>query len=222
MLSHHEINIRKFLSHHFSLFPNNYLWHSELSSLDLKYEAEKFREIIYSANKENEIQKYIKDNRKWFIPASIYKEYNFAHHGAYLFPEMALGKKYNVDYCLIGKNSDGYHVVFTEFENPDTNFKLESINSESESVRKGLAQIRDWKRWIDSNRDYFLKANSLTDNGIDIPSHRFHYCLIVSRRDRMDKSSYNFKSQLASESVNLKIATYDRLVENILKLSNGY
>lgn len=59
--------------------------------------------MIYKAKNEQEIQKYIKQNRKWFIPGSIFLDYNFGHHDAYLFPEQKLGNEYAVDYMLLGK-----------------------------------------------------------------------------------------------------------------------
>ena len=95
-----------------------------------------------------EIQQYIKQNKKWFIPGSIFVDYNFGHHDAYLFPEQELGNEFAVDYMLIGKSSDGYSVVLIEFEKANTEYLLQTRNTESESVRKGLTQIQDWKRWI--------------------------------------------------------------------------
>lgn len=213
---------RKFLWCHNSLFPNNYLYHKELSILNLETEAKGFNDIIYGAQNENEIQSYIKLNRKWFIPAAIYKEYNFGHHGAYLFPELSLGSEYAVDYALLGKSSDGYSVVLVEFEKANVPFLLTSSNTEHESVRKGITQIRDWKRWLDNNREYFLKSSGFRDKGIDIPTSRIFYCLVVSRRNLMDSRAADLRSQICYEMNNTKIISYDRLVDNIVKLNNGY
>lgn len=44
---------------------------------------------------------------------------------------------------LIGENSDGYSIVLVEFEDDNTDFILKSSNTEAESVRKGITQIRD-------------------------------------------------------------------------------
>jgi len=214
---------RKFLWCHNSLFPNNYLYHLEPANLDIISESNNFSNIIYKAINENEIQSYIKDNKKWFIPASIYKEYNFGHHGAYLFPELALGREYVVDYALLGKNSDGYNLVLIEFEKANVPFMISTSNSESESVRKGITQLRDWKRWFDDNRQYFMISSGFKEKGVDIPTSRIFYCLVVSRRDLMiDKNSKNLRSQLCYEMNNTKIISYDRLVDNIVKIAYGY
>ena len=147
-------------------------------------------------------------------------DYNFGHHDAYLFPEQKLGNKYAVDYMLLGKSSDGYSIVLIEFEKADVPYLLKSSNSESESVRKGLTQIKDWKRWVDQNRDYFMRDLGLLDKGIDIPIYRIFYYLVVSRRDYMDKTALDVRSQTMYEMQNTKIVTFDRLADNILKLQN--
>lgn len=82
------------------------------------------------------MQQYIKLNKKWYIPGSIFLNYNFGHHDAYLFPEQKLGNEYTVDYMLVGKSSDGYSVVLVEFEKADTPYCRSTDNMESESVSR--------------------------------------------------------------------------------------
>lgn len=216
--SHPDKNIRKFISHKRSLFPNNFLYFNEYKDLGFEKEADKFKTIIYSAENELEIQQYIKGNKKWFIPGSIFVDYNFGHHDAYLFPEQKLGNEYMADYMLLGKNSDGYNIVLVEFEKANTNYHLSTSNMESESVRKGLTQIQDWKRWLDSNKEFFLRNIGLTEKGIDVPTYRIYYYLVVSRRDFMDSTALDIRSQSIYERKNTKIVTFDRLVDNIKKL----
>ena len=220
--SHPDKDMRVFLWHNISLFPNNSLLPIWVLELPLKSESELFLQILDESRTEQEIQRYIKSNRKWHIPASLYKEYNFGHHDAYLFPEQNLGAEYTADYMLLGKNSDGYSIVLIEFENPISPFMIASSNTESESVRKGLTQVRDWKRWLDSNRKYFLESIGLTAHGINVPTSRIFYCIAVSRRRDMNPTAQELRSQIAFEGHNLKIVSYDRLVDNIKLLYNGY
>ena len=182
----------------------NFLWHQK--------EAKMFRKMLNLSTRENDIQKYIKDQKKWFIPGSILKDYYTGNHGGYLFPEQPLGSEYSVDYMLLGKNSDGYSLILVEFENANTPFIIKSQVLESDDVRKGITQIRDWKRWMDENRQYFLKSTDLYNKGIDIPTARIYYCLVVSRRKFMNDSARELRSQL----------TYDRLVDHITQLIYGY
>lgn len=188
---------------------------------DFDKEADDLLDILNNASKENDVQRYIKDNKKWFIPGSILKNYDFGHHEAYLFTEPALGAEYRADYMLLGRNSVGYHIVLVEFENVNVEYVLSTLNTESESVRKGLTQIQDWKRWMDDNRAYFLKSTGLSDISGNIPSWGINYCLVVSRRERMNEVANKIRGQKTRETPGLKIMSYDRLVDNTRELVNG-
>lgn len=192
-------------------------WHKKI---DFDQEADELLNALNSAKKENDIQRYIKNNKKWFIPASLFEEYDFGHHEAFIVPEQALGVDYRVDYMLLGKNSVGYHIVLAEFEDVNVDYKIKSANMETESVRKGLAQIKDWKRWIDSNKDYFMKSCGLSEISASIPTWGIRYCLVVGRRDRMDKIANQMRRQ--SELSGPHIVSYDRLVDNVRRLCNGF
>lgn len=196
--------------------------HVWCQNIDFHSESDSFLLALEHAKKETDIQNYIKSNEEWFIPASLFEDYDFGHHEAYLIPEQALGAEYRVDYLLLGKNSTGYQVVLVEFEDVNVDFKLKNFNAETESVRKGLAQIRDWKRWMDDNRRYFFDSCSLSFIREGIPSWGIHYCLVVGRRSRMDDISREMRAQLERETPGLHIVSYDRLVDNIKLLTNGF
>lgn len=98
-------------------------------------------ETVNKAKSESDVQKYIKDNQKWFIPGSLFRNYDFGHHEAYISPEQSLEGNYRVDYMLLGRNSVGYHIVFVEFESVNVEYRNTSDNSETQYVRKGLTQI---------------------------------------------------------------------------------
>ncbi len=204
--------------------PDSYinLGYPRHQAINFDKEADNFLTVLNSAKKESDVQRYIKSNEKWFIPGSIFCNYDFGHHEAYLVPEQSLGAEYRADYMLLGRNSIGYQIVLIEFEDVNVQYRLLSSNAETESVRKGLAQIRDWKRWIDSNRDYFLKSAGLESVCGNIPSWGIYYCLVVSRREMMDQTANDMRGQLQYEIPGLRIISYDRLVDNIRNLANGF
>lgn len=187
---------------------------------DFNQEADALFDVLEKSKKENDVQRYIKEGKKWFIPASLFENYDFGHHEAYIVPEQSLGSEYRVDYMLLGRNSIGYHIVLVEFEAVNVDFKLHSSNMESEAVRKGIVQVNDWKRWMDDHRDYFLQSCNLQNIKSNIPSWGIHYCLVVGRRSRMDDVSNSMRRQ--HEMSGLKIVTYDRLVDNVRRLVNGF
>lgn len=181
-----------------------YGWYRDI---DLHYEAEQLLKVLDSAQKENDIQRYIKENKKWFIPASIFEDYDFGHHEAYISIEQPLGAEYRADYMLLGRNSIGHHIVLVEFEDVNVDFRLQTSNMETEAVRKGMAQINDWKRWMDSNRPYFLQSCGLSDVGRNIPTWGITYCLVVGRRKRMDDTSNQMRGQIEYER-GIHVITY--------------
>ena len=61
---------------------------------DFEYEANQLAKVLDVSKKENDIQRYIKENKKWFIPAAIFESYDFGHHEAFIAPEQALGAVY--------------------------------------------------------------------------------------------------------------------------------
>lgn len=66
--------------------PENFIKfkHGWYRGIDFVKEAELLRIELDNAKKENDIQRYIKGNEKWFIPASLFEEYGFGHHEAYI------------------------------------------------------------------------------------------------------------------------------------------
>ena len=190
--------------------------------VDFDAESEMFRGVLDSAEKENDVQRYIKDNQKWFIPGSLLRNYDFGHHEAYIVPEQALGAEYKADYMLLGKNSIGYQIVLVEFEDVNVDYKLKNFNTESDPVRKGITQIMDWKRWLDEHRSYFIQSSGLESISGIIPSWGIYYSLVVGRRSRMDEIANQMRGQKMRETPGLSIVSYDRLVDNIKMLINGY
>lgn len=204
--------------------PDNFIefkpgWYRDF---DFSKEADALKEELDKSKKENDIQHYIKDNKKWFIPASLFEDYDFGHHEAYIVPEQKLGREYIVDYMLLGRNSIGHQIILVEFENVNVDYRLQTSNMESEEVRKGLTQLRDWKRWMDDNRHYFMNSCGLVDISRNIPSWGIYYCLVVGRRNRMDSISNQMRGQTQRDTPGLHIVSYDRLVDNVKRLSNGF
>lgn len=188
--------------------------------LNCQRESKELLVVINSSKKESDVQDYIKGNHKWFVPLSILKAYDFGHHFSCVIPEYQLGAEYRLDYLLIGKNSLGYQFVFVEFEDVNVDYKLKRINSETDKVRKGINQIRDWKRWVEQNKGYFLSSEGIKEFANNISLWGFHYCLVVGRRDRMDDMSNQLRGEMQKDT-GVKIMSYDRLVDYVELLHNG-
>ena len=202
--------------------PNNWIsfigeWYK---IYDFQKESEELLEVLNSSTKEGDIQKYIKQNKKFFIPASLFKDYNLGTDFAYIIPEQTLGAAYKVDYLLVSRDSAGPKLIFVEFENVNVEFKQKTVNAVTNDVRKGIIQIHDWERWLDENRDYFCRQSGFSQLG-KISSWSIYFCLVVSRREYLVDSANDIRGQYMKNN-NLKIFTYDHLVDNVKKLCKGF
>lgn len=113
-----------------------------------------------------------------------------------------------------------YQFVFVEFEDVNVDYRLKTANSETDKVRKGLNQIRDWKRWIEQHREYFLGGEGIREIAHNVPLWGFRYCLVVGRRNRMDDISNQLRGELQRDA-GVTIMSYDRLVDYVGLLHNG-
>jgi hypothetical protein len=203
-----------------SLFPNNYLDFAVLQDKEkLIQKNEDFKHLINNnETKESDIQRHIKENESYHIIGSILKNYPFGHHEAYLFPEFELGNSYRADYLILGKSSDGYQFIFVELENPYGKI-TKNDGDFGDVIRKGIAQIEDWKTWLESSylsiTESFRKETNktLTDEFYKYDSSRLHYVIVAGRRADFKEKTYQLKRRRKKESI-IELLHYDNLIDN--------
>lgn len=204
-----------------SLFPNNYLSTYSLSdNVELKRTEEEFKGLIDSSPSERQILNFINSNRYYNLIASIFHgNYTFGHHEAYLFKEFEITSTYKADYLLVGKNSHGYHFVFIELENPDGSI-TNSDGSFGSTLRKGIKQVEDWDRWIESNfyslqlifEKYKKKGVVLPDEFRSLNKSRLNYVVVAGRRKHFNEYTYEEKRRLLRSRF-IDVLHYDNLID---------
>lgn len=209
--------------HNLSLFPNNFVDSVELRSKSesLKSKLQDFIILLENLQTtERQILNFIKDQNAYFIIGSILKKnYRFGHHSLFIFPEFKLSPNFQVDYLIVGKNSDGYHFVFVELENPYGKITI-SDGSFGETIRKGIKQIDDWEIWLEENfahlRLVFEQALSKTEilpkEFTVFDKTRIHFVVLAGRRKDFNDKTYRLqRSNL--EQRKLQIFHYDNIVD---------
>jgi hypothetical protein len=209
--------------HNLSLFPNNFIDSVELrnESESLINKLQEFHLLLDNAKiTERQILNFIKEKKAYFIIASILKSnYRFGHHSLFIFPEFKLPPNFQVDYLIIGENSDGYHFVFVELENPFGQITLND-GSYGETIRKGIKQIDDWEIWIEENFshlrlvfDQALSKNSKLPKEFTVfDKTRMHYVVLAGRRKDYNDKTYRLqRSNL--EQRKLQVFHYDNLID---------
>jgi len=211
-------NYPKAARHFMSLFPNYYLDIEELREEErLKDLTEEYLTEINKADAtETSIMKFIKQNQAYFIIGSILQDYNFGHHEAYVIPEFMFGNTYRVDYLIIGKRSGGYEFVFVELEHPTKDITLKD-GELGGAFRKGIKQINDWKRYLNSNFPTLEETfNKYKHPDMELPrefrkqDNRFHYTVVAGRRTDFDDNTYWHKRNFM-ENENINILHFDNL-----------
>jgi hypothetical protein len=219
LFGNYPVAVRHFLS----LFPNNHLdgyeLRNEIKSLESKLDD--FR-ILLENNQitERQILNFIKDKNAHFIIGAILKSnYRFGHHSAFIFPEFKLPPSYQVDYLIVGKNSDGYHFVFVELENPYGQITLKD-GSYGEPIRKGIKQIDDWEIWLEENFSHLRlvfeqalnKTEKLPKEFTVFDKTRMHYVVVAGRRIDYNERTYRLQRKNLEER-KLQVFHYDNIVD---------
>jgi hypothetical protein len=204
-----------------SLFPNNYLNPTSLADKEL---LEKiwvdFDNLLRSKVSERDVLNFINVNKYFNLIASIFfAGYTFGHHDAYLFKEFELTSTFKADYLLVGKNSHGYHLVFIELENPTGSITIDE-GEFGLTTRKGIKQVRDWDKWLESNyHSLFLIFNKFKNPRKDLPNEfrslnksRLNYVVIAGRRSDFSDNTYEEKRRLLRQN-NINLLHYDNLMD---------
>lgn len=213
----------KSVRHFISLFPNNFIDAADLtkSSKQLNTTLTQFETLLNNtATTERDLLNFIRVNEAYFIIGSLLKNnYTFGHHGLYVFPEFKMPPNYQSDYLLVGKNSDGYHFVFVELENPYGDITLQD-GSYGSTLRKGLKQIEDWEIWIEQNFSNLKlvfeglqnKNDVLPKEFRDFDKTRVHFVVVAGRRKDYSERTYRQRRNNL-EQRKLLVLHYDNLID---------
>jgi hypothetical protein len=212
------------------LFPGNYLDEKLLAKTEeLKAICDDFKELLSDTNTgEREILNFIKERRAYHLIGSIQKKnYNFGHHGTFIFPELQLGTTHQVDYLMIGRNSDGFHFVFVELESPYGKITI-GDGDEGEVIRKGLNQVDDWDRWLEVNYASVAEAlGKYRHPDYDLPEEfhkldktRIKYVVVAGRRNDFNEKLRRKRRKLA-EDKKIILMHYDNLLDCAIEAIGG-
>jgi len=213
----------KSVRHNESYFPNNFLDAYDINAEkdNMRIVLEEYKKVIdLPDSNERTTQKFIRKNRAYFIIGSVLKwDYNFGHHGLYIFPEFPLSSQNNVDYLVIGRRTGGFEYVFVELEAIYGQIIIKGGNFGA-AIRKGISQVEDWNIWIEKNysclfNEFAKHSNKEADLPLEfreLDKTRIHYCIISGRRKDFDEKSYNLRRRSKKER-DILILHYDNLYD---------
>ncbi len=136
------------------------------------------------------------------------------HHGAYVVPQVSLGKEFVPDFFVAGQTSAGIRWTLVELESPTASLSIADGQASSQ-LRKAVKQITDWREWLADNADYARRG--IKENGLGLPGIRHDARgLIAAGTSRTNLTAYA-SAHLASRTLESAHTTgsYEQLAQNV-------
>jgi hypothetical protein len=147
--------------------------------------------------------------------------------------QFRLGDEYVTDFVVARGFSGGWEIKMVELESPSVPM-FNKDGSHAKSYNKAHSQVTEWKRYVETNREYFLKRLSETIkekdlNPTDLSKGKeptdsvgwlmthpqsmavVTYVIIISNRGLMEDEHYWRRSD--SKESSITTMTYDRVLE---------
>jgi hypothetical protein len=180
----------------------------------------KFHEVIESPapdgkQKEQAVQNFLEENTE-LIPTP--NRLNHQLHFEAILSKFPLGTELITDYVYITKSSDVWRITLVELESPEkeifTGDKRRAIFSSQ--FNAAVAQVRNWKIFLDENREEFLRRirPMLRPLGMANNPVEFHFQLIIGRSENKNLTQDRRKHfRRFLNEAGIDILTYDQLCD---------
>lgn len=172
-------------------------------------QVDSLRQAIESATKEEDLQRYLAENKQFLI------QHLGGGHGRYVHVKPRLGADLIPDFLIAETSSIGIEWHGVELESPLAQYFTASGQPTSQ-LTHSVQQIIDWRSWLLSNIAY--ARNPVSERGLaligitnDLPS-----MILIGRRTSEIPERFNdYRRDIKTQS-NIEIHTYDWLFEQSL------
>lgn len=193
---------------------------------------EEILNALEQSKNEREIGRYLKDNihlvrntlNVWSWNCVICK------------PEFKIGTKYVADFIVLSANSGCWNCVLIEMQSHRDRIFLKD-GTASKGLREAHKQVQEWKMWIESHntefREYLAElakgepaqcSNAMRHTRAetelrDTKTAIFYlYKILIGRREFLDEEG----NQRRNYFDGIEIVTFDRLVDNAIRLDENF
>ncbi len=154
----------------------------------LKEISAKFEALLNDAEKEEELQVFIKENPMVMHPT------------AELIPKKKLGEDFVTDFVLVTSNDQGPTYTLVEIEKSSHPILVKD-NSLSSQTNHAIKQTRDWDVWLESNKSYLQGKLP----GFETPL----YLVVIGRGNTLDDTAKAYLRSYNRDWKNIELLTYD-------------
>jgi len=170
-------------------------------------QVEELELIIETAKDEKPIQSFLESHPE--LLASLVRGPD-----RYVVAQPRLGDEYVPDFVVADADSNGVRWVLVEIETPRSSTTVKSQNLLEKHARTGLAQIQDWRTWLERNLHKAQSPRSTGGLGLYDISPRADGYLIVGREHLLNDNVSAVRQTIAAES-RVEVMTYDRLLRRL-------
>jgi hypothetical protein len=191
----------------------------------------RFETLLEGSSSEREVQTFLKVHP--FIVRNALNAH--AWNSVHLKAEFPLGGKYFADFLILSADSGAWHAILIELESPVAR-PFNQNGTPSQALNKGLAQLDEWKIWIEKNDASFRETLSSLVKAESVPSrcsrdHQYadaeirdphtvihtSYVVVVGRRRSYSDSNAQARRGEYWDRGH-EIASYDRLLDTAKNL----
>jgi hypothetical protein len=169
--------------------------------------VEEMQSVIAAAKDERPIQEFI-ENHPETLAALLGGQDRF------VLPQLALAGKYVPDFLVCDTDSLGFRWLLVELETPQSAITLASKNELDASARRGVAQVKEWREWLQNNIDVARSPVKQDGLGLVDIRPRSEGLVLVGRRGLLNDNAGAMRHAYREES-QIRIQTYDWLVERL-------
>lgn len=167
-----------------------------------------FRKLIDGNPAERAVQSFLEIHRNLFL------SFMRTGHGNWLFPQLRFGPHFIADFVLCEGSSGGPHWSLWELESPRAELHLK--NGEfSKPLRTAITQIKDWRRYIQLNREPLSRSKAEGGYGLHHIRPKSNAKIVIGRRQKAYPSRFQALRQELYEEDRIEIITHDTLIDRV-------
>ena len=168
--------------------PNKYVENTDETINKLHQMATHFENLLDNAEREEELQIFLKENPMVLHPTSE------------LIPKKKLGEDFITDFVLIAPSDQGPKYTLVEIEKVSHRI-INSDNSLSAASNHAIKQTQDWDVWLESNKAYLQQKLP----GFETPN----YLVVIGRGNTLDGTAKTYLRSYNRSWKNIELLTYD-------------
>lgn len=168
-------------------------------------EAATFDALLDKNPDELRVHRFLEENPKFLVQGLG------GGHGRYQISKKRLGSEYVPDFLIAHEHSFGVEWHAVEIESPKVRpYRKDGL--QSSKLTHALGQVRDWRAWLESNRDYARRPRNEGGLGLMGIDSRVAGVILIGRRDEFPERYNELRRQLR-DNERIVIHSYDWLVD---------